>query len=150
MTISVEVKGMKELIDSLDKYPEQVNAALEATTEAAMLALWESVPPYPEPPANSSYRRTATLGRTLGSGVSGGKAGAPDIFEVHELGGGSFEGHFGTNLDYAPYVIGESEQAWMHKGRWWTIKTVAERAQEKIERLFNLLADKLAKYLDGK
>jgi hypothetical protein len=142
----IEIRGLEEVIKKLDAYPQELNAAMQATTEAALLTLQENVPPYPAPPENSSYRRTGTLGRTLGSGVSGGATGKPEIFEVRKLGSG-WEGTFGTRLEYAPYVIGDDTQA-QHMGHWWTISKVAEKAKDKIERMFQTMADKLKEFLD--
>lgn len=143
------IRGLKELRARMARYPEKLSAALKVTLDAAMLTLWEKVPPYPAPPEGSTYVRTGTLGRSLGSGQDGGKGGAePDIFDVKKF-GGKWEGHFGTNLDYAPYVIGDDTQAGQNS-HWWIIGAVAERAVEKIDRLFASLEDKLAAFLDGK
>ena len=120
--------------------------------QGTLLKLWENVPPYPDqdsrPPTD--YERTGTLGRTLGISQDGVRQGQPDIYEVKPSGGGMVEGEFGTNLDYAPYVIGEREQAWMHEPYWWTIRDVADRALEGITRLWEITAEELARYLDGK
>jgi hypothetical protein len=151
MTSSIEIRGLKELIERMQKYPRELQESVGVTMDAAMLALHENVPPYPERD-NSGYDRTGTLGRTLGSSVSGGKSGKPDVYEVREM-GSTWEGHFGTNLEYAPHVIGppdaEPNQAWMHY-RWWTTDTVKEKAEPKIQSLFKVLAEKLAKWLEGK
>lgn len=144
----IEVRGLRELIKRMQAFPQQMEAAAKTTMDAALLTLWENVPEYPDPPQNSTYRRTGTLGRTLGSSEAGGKGGKPDVYLTRKLGGGNIEGRFGTKLEYAPYVIGDDTQADVHKGRWWTMKTIAENASEKIERLFNTLADKLAAFLE--
>lgn len=146
--MNIEIRGLEELLARMRAYPDKLKMSMEATMRAAMLALWENVPPYPSPPSDSTYRRTGTLGRTLGSGMSGGKMGAPDVYQVRELGSG-YEGRFGTNLGYAPYVIGDETQS-RHMTHWWKIRTVAERAKPKIEQVFNTLAAKLAAFLEGK
>lgn len=145
----IEIRGLKEIQERMQEYPQKLNAAIRKTMQAAILALWETVPPYPEPPEGSTYRRTGTLGRTLGSGESGGKASStPDIYEVKKM-GSAYEGRFGSSLEYAPYVIGDDTQAEVHRGRWWTMKVIAERATAKIDRLFEMLAEKLTAWLDG-
>ena len=145
--IRMEIIGLEELEQRFSKAPEKLDKALTKTMEASLLTLTESVPPYPV--RQSDYVRTVTLGRTLGSSVAGGKGdGNPDIFEVRNQGGAFISGEWGTRLNYAPHVIGENEQAWMHKGIWWTIKTVAERAASKIERIWNIFAEEVARYLD--
>lgn len=145
----ITIRGLDEVIQRMEQYPDELHKGMEAAMDATMLVLWENVPPYPPPPDNSSYRRTGTLGRTLGSSMSGGKSGGePDIYEVRPIGSG-FEGRFGTRLEYAPYVIGDDTQAWMHY-QWWTISTVAIRATAKITKLWQLLGEKMARFLDGK
>jgi hypothetical protein len=68
--------------------------------------------------------------------------------ETKKLGGG-YEGQFGTRVEYAPFVIGDDTQAG-HMGHWWKISKVAELSKDKITRIFQTMADKLAKWLDGK
>ena len=149
MTNTIEIKGLDELIRRMQAFPTQLKAAMDATMDAAMLVLWENVPPYPPPPDGSTYTRTGTLGRTLGSGPGGGKAsGTPEVYEVRELGGG-YVGRFGTNLEYAPYVIGDDDQA-RHMQHWWKIGSIAGKSEEKIRGLFATLAEKLAQFLEGK
>jgi hypothetical protein len=145
----IEIRGLDELIQRMRAYPQKLTASLRVTMQAALLALWENVPAYPPPPDDSTYVRTGTLGRTLGSGEGGGKGGGqPSIYEARELGSG-FEGHFGTNLEYAPYVIGDDTQA-KNMSHWWKISVVAERAKDKIDSLFKTLGDKLAAFLEGR
>lgn len=145
---SIEVHGLTEVITRMQAYPDKLKAVLSATMDAAMLILWESVPPYPPPPPNSSYDRTGTLGRTLGSSEGGGTgSGHPSIYEVRQLGSG-YEGHFGTNLEYAPYVIGDDDQsAFMY--HWWQMKDVASAASEKITRVFDDMTAQLKAFLEG-
>ena len=144
----VEIRGLKELQARMQSYPRKLNEAIRTTMQAGLLVLWENVPPYPPQPQDSTYVRTGTLGRTLGASIDGGRAGGkPDIYEVREM-GGNFEGHFGSSLDYAPYVIGDDTQA-SQNSHWWKISDIAARAQEKIDKLFEKLADKLAKFLEG-
>lgn len=147
MTSPIEIHGLDEIIKRMKAYPDQLTKSVRVTMQAVLLSLWESVPPYPPPPEESTYDRTGTLGRTLGSGMEGGQGGQPDVFTIREL-GSAWEAHFGTNLDYAPYVIGDEVQAEVHQGRWWTIRAVAEKASEKIDKLFDTLAQKLADFLE--
>jgi hypothetical protein len=147
MRPSIEVRGLDELHARFRQFPQKWSKALGKTLQASLLILQGSVPKYPRPPADSTYRRTGMLGRSLGSAVGGGKVGRPDIFEVRKMGGFQ-EGRFGSRLKYAPYVVGE-QQAAVHQGRWWTVpKTVVQRAVPKIDRAFVKLAEALAKYLD--
>lgn len=143
----IEIHGLDELIKRMIAYPQKLTDSVRVTMQAVLLALWENVPPYPPPPEDSTYVRTGTLGRTLGSGFTGGQEGQPDVFMIKEL-GSAWEAHFGSNLDYAPFVVGDEAQAEIHQGRWWTIKVIAEKASDKIDRLFDTLAQKLADFLE--
>lgn len=146
----IEIHGLDELMKRMAAFPEKMAEVTRATMEAAILAVWGEVPPYPAPPENSTYDRTGTLGRTLGSGSGGGKgSNQPSIYEVHEIGSAGFEGRFGTNLDYAPFVIGDETQAGIHQGRWWVMKDLATKAHDKVVGLFNKMGSVLAGWLEG-
>lgn len=143
MGVQLRVSGLEELRAKFRRAPRKFDDTLKSTMQASLLTLQENVPPYPAAKADSTYVRTGTLGRTLGAG--GGKA---DIYTVKSQGNGMYSAEFGTRLKYAPYVIGEREQAWMHKSRWWTIRTIAERARPKIERLFGTAVKLLCEWLN--
>jgi len=147
MAEGLETRGLDEWIAQLKELPDKLKEISKLGMEASLLALWENVPSYPEPPADSTYRRTGTLGRTLGSSEAGGKAsGEPDIYEVRELGGGIHEGRFGTSLDYAPYVIGEEQSR--HMAHWWKLTSVVNRAAKKITDIWNGLMESVAEWLE--
>jgi hypothetical protein len=148
MPVELIVEGLDEIRARFQKAPGVFDAALRDRVEMSLGVLHESVPPYPSKSPESRYTRTVMLGKSLGSGFQGGKAGAPDIYTVTKDGSG-YRGEFGTRLEYAPYVIDPDRQAWMHKGRWWTMKTLAERARAKIERLFQTMEQELARWLDN-
>src|SRR5512139_2858170 len=149
MPDAIEIKGLDELIRRMQQYPDKLKRSMELTMKAAMLALWENVPPYPPEPENSTYTRQGILGKTLGSSMAGGKgSNEPDIYEVKPMGSG-YEGRFGTKLEYAPFVIGDETQS-RRMSHWWKIGSIATRAAGKIESLFKTLGDNLASFLDGK
>jgi hypothetical protein len=146
----IEVKGLDELIHDMEAYPTELNKVVGVSMNASLVALHEKVPPYPRQNPGSSYRRTGTLGRSLGSSEGGGASGgSPSIYQVRTLGQGNFEGTFGTNLDYADYVIG-THQAGMHSSNWWNITLIAQRAADKIERIWKKCGELLAQFLEGK
>lgn len=136
------VEGLDELRRRFQQWPEKFSAVVRKTLETSLLKLEESVPEYPPEPVNSSYTRTGTLGRTLSAGA------ADNIHEVTQTGGYS-EASFGTRLEYAQYVIGDSP-AWMHKGRWWRLVDVLEKSKDDIEHLFQVAAEEMAAWLDGR
>ena len=146
----IEIKGDKEILARMAQFPQQLEAAQKVTMDASLTTLWENVPPYPAPPTGSTYTRTGTHGRKLGSGYDGGAGGGkPSIFQSKKVGGG-FEGRFGTNNEYSAYVIGDDTQAEVHQGRWYKIGDIAKKSEAKILGLWNTLAEKLAKFIDGK
>lgn len=149
--IEVDTKGLPELIQKMEAYPEKLNAGMSEAMQATLLVMWENVPPYPMQPPGSTYVRkgSAGLGGSLGSDTGGGRAGGqPSIFETRSIGGG-FEGHFGSNKDYAPYVIDDKLQA-LHMGHWWTLGKVAQRAEAKIKRVWELLAEAMRKFMENR
>lgn len=152
MSGTVKIEGLDELIKRMEAYPKALQSRLSRFGNGLLDDVWKSVPPYPPKPPRSKYIRTERLGRSLGSGFGGGKVGgSPDIYNV-QVRGGWMEAEFGTNLGYAPYVIGDpSTQQAGHMRHWWTlIVTVVARAMPKIQARTARLAKSMAKYLAGK
>lgn len=140
----ITVKFMPpDLIQRMHRAPEKLDAELERTTKQALMHTVGSVPAYPPALPTSSYVRTGTLGRSVGLG------GQADIYEVRSLFGG-YEARLGTNVEYAPRVIGDGSQWAFFKARgWWTMKTILERATPGIQRLYEAMCKRLVEYLDG-
>jgi len=141
--VTIEIEGLKELIEKIGKLPDEVQSLMNTTMKASLDTLQENVPPYiPQVVPPEVYGRTGTLGRSLGSGMAGGKVGTPTVYSVRGAGKETM-GEFGTNLSYAPYVISPERQAYMHrpgsKGRpgWWTMNTIKEKAEPKIKQLWD-------------
>lgn len=131
-----------DLIQRMSRYPDRLKDEMEKTTRAALAHTQGSVPQYPPPPPGSSYVRTGTLGRSIGLG------GRADVYEVRPIGRG-YEATLGTRLSYAPQVIGDGTQERPHRGRWWTVKTIAEKARPGIERLYEAMARRMVAFLGG-
>lgn len=131
--ISIETEGLEQVYEKFKNAPKTLEHNMDKAMKASLLTLQKNVPSYPPKPTDSAYVRTGTLGRSIGAG--GGK---PTIYS-HS----AFEGRFGTNLSYAPYVIGPETQAYMHKpgfkGRqgWWTMNTIKEKAIAKIMQIWD-------------
>jgi hypothetical protein len=149
--VIVFVRGLDEVIARMRSFPVQMRAVANRTLMAVLLFIWSKVPGYPQRPPESDYIRTGTLGRTLGVGEGGGQIGTPDIYEVRQH-GGDFEAHFGTRLDYAPYVIGDyAEEQAQHMRHWWTIpQDLLHAAYDGIVNLFTVMTEELASWLDGR
>jgi len=146
-TITVETRP-RDLMQRLERYPSQFDRVMKVTMGAAMLTAVEQTPRYPSKPPTSTYVRTGTLGRTLGVGRTGGVIGQPDIFTSKRMGQAVYEGAVGTNLEYAPFVIGDGTQAG-HMSHWWTVSTWSKRAAAKIVRLYDNTMNQVARWLDG-
>lgn len=149
--MKIILTGSAEMIQRFRAYPAQFSNAMRKFMERALLLIWESVPPYPvQLPTSSGYVRTNTLGRSIGAG--GGEK--PDIYEVKQQGADYFTARFGTNLEYAPYVIGDADTQQtgeMKRRNWWTLpQTVLEKAQPKLEHAWEITIDAMARWLEGK
>lgn len=149
MPIGLEVEGLEELRLRFQGFPSAYYKAMSKTMVASLLVLWENVPSYPPAIPGGWYVRTGLLGRSLGSGMEGGKHGPPDILEV-KYGSRFSEGTFGSRVYYAPDVIGENQDPFFAGRGWWNIMTIVNKAKGKIETLWKAMADELAKYLDGR
>ena len=145
-TIEIDDHGLQKRMAT---FPQMLNKEMGDGMNRSLIILNENVPPYAPKRPNQKYVRTERLGRSLGSGFSGGRLAFPDIFEVRKIGQG-VEGRFGTRLFYAEKVIGEGTQGDLFVGRWWTIKKVADNSREKIIALWNGIMNRLAAFLDGK
>ena len=147
----VEVEGMDELQARLSAFPGVYEKVEQKTLIAAVLTLHENVPPYPPQPIGAKYRRTGTLGRTLGSSAMGGAGGTPDVLEIR-VGSGGSQARFGTRLKYAPHVIGwrATQQAEYFKQYWWSMDKILGKSVGKIRRLFQIMAEELAAFLEGR
>ena len=139
----------RDLPQRFARWPKVVEREMRKTMEASLLTFHENVPSYPSRPPNK-YVRTGTLGKSLGVSQAGGIIGKSDIYDIRKLGGSNYEGAFGSQLHYAQYVIGDSTQAYMHRGIWWTMKIIRRRAVNKINRLFSDMMEDLAQFLEGK
>lgn len=120
---TVEVRGLDALLAKLAAVadPDLPRRGMER----AVRYTHGTVPPYPAPPPNSTYRRTGLLGRSITT-------------EVRSLGAETV-GVIGSNTIYAPDVIsdeptpdGRGPQARIHRGRWWTLQGVIRKARPEI------------------
>lgn len=84
---------------------------------------------YPPKPRKSKYRRTYILREGWGFAKYGA---AMKVVNP---------------VKYAPYVQGDKEQAWMHKGRWDTVSMTVEK---NWERMITAAEKALQKYLRSK
>lgn len=123
------VKGHDKIDAKLQRVGGHVAEQLAPEMRQAITYVHSQVPGYPAPPATSTYRRTGTLGRSVTSFSATGA-----LSRVESVGSGVV-GYVGTNIDYAGYVIDEERQAYMHRGRWWTLQNVVRGAAGGIVRI---------------
>lgn len=132
MSVQVEVRS-REVEVKLDRIANGIPPELSQAMTKAVLYVHSQVPAYPAASPDSRYRRTGTLGRTI---TAMGSASGPALSRV-ESAGGQVLGYVGSSVKYAGYVIDEQDQAWMHKGRWWTLQSVVAASREGIRRIFD-------------
>ena len=116
----------------------EIQKTLKQTTDRAIKYVHSQVPPYPPKPPNSTYTRRLLLGKTINTRVK----------EV----GSEIQGVIGSPMEYSPWVIsseavaevGAGPQAWMHRGRWWTLQEVVNKALGEVKRIYSeMLRDML-------
>jgi hypothetical protein len=150
MTKLVEVND-HGLSKRMQKYPLEYVKIMSVAMVHAGFEINKAVPPYPPKPTGSKYIRTEELGRSFGSGFSGGMSGTMSIFEVKKSSGGFISGKFGSSLGYAPKVVGDAtQQSPFFASYWWKFESVIGKAFPKIKAIFNKAAEKMAKFLEGK
>ena len=116
-------KGLDELKTLVDQFSDLALKAAEPAMRDTMIYLHGQLPEYPPALETSSYKRTGTLGRRFTEAV--------------DVQADAVIGELGTNLNYAPWVVGDSfpgseingvmkYQAQVHVGRWWQFNTVID------------------------
>lgn len=120
ISFDVEITN-REFLDHLAKAftPAEFQRAIVPGVTRGMYLVHQNLPPYPAPPASSSYVRTGKLGQSITTEVT--------------TQGSDVVGVIGSDIPYAPYVVGSGdEQAWMHAGRWWQLDNVVEKNLDAI------------------
>jgi hypothetical protein len=130
---------IKRIFDNFGNLPE----AQEKAAEKAVLFVHSEMPPYPNPPPDSNYRRTGTLGRTITT--IQGSGGAPEALSRVESGMFGVKGIVGTALSYGPYVIGKEDQAEVHRGRWYILEDVIDGLRGDIMKIYRAMVKALMK-----
>jgi hypothetical protein len=110
----METQGIEEFVQELeefqariDQFPDQATDRLETVLRQGLMLLAAYAADYPPKPADSSYRRTGTLGR-------GWTAATPQVtVSGHVLGA-----RITNAIPYGPEVQGPGQQLPVHRGRW--------------------------------
>jgi hypothetical protein len=121
--MSVTIRGMTEVQAKLRKLEAELSTSgMVSTVDRAAKYVHSQVPAYPAASPSSRYRRTGTLGR--------------EIYDRVRSIGSSIVGVIGSPTVYALHVIWRATQAWMHRGRWWTLQDVLEKSRDGVIRIF--------------
>lgn len=149
-----------DLPERMARYPEENHRRIMRFMNKAGLTLKQNTPPYPPPSRKPQpfkterqrrfffaalrdgrivvpYRRTGQLGRSM-------------QWEIVSQGPAEYRGRYGTNLAYAPLVISDDRQAGYHRGTWYTMKTIQERAAPTIIRDWEQTVKGMANFLAGR
>ena len=117
--LHVRMEGVGRTKAKFDRAGNIVRPSLSDAMYQAVAYVQSQAASYP---ASKGYPRTGTLGRSITG-------------EVMPL-GGSVIGKVGTRLGYAPGVIGEGTQWWMHAGYWHTLQGTFREARGIIRGFF--------------
>lgn len=102
-------RDLDQLMEALASFPQVAAGETGLAIEQALMLLQGDAADYPPQPADSTYRRTGTLGRLW--------VGARRV--VQTGGSGAFVvGRVGNATPYGPYVQSPDEQAQVHQGVW--------------------------------
>lgn len=119
-----KILGLDPVLNKYGRIQRDIRPILRQGVDRAVKYVHSQVPPYPPPPATSLYIRTGTLGREIGT-------------EVRTM-GAQVVGIIGSPTVYSPWVIsdravgGAGPQARQHKGRWWTLQGVVDKARGRV------------------
>ena len=107
MPINVRLSNFQPVVDYLKTLPRGVKVVgMRAASEYAVGNESHGLKWYPAKPPNSKYIRTFNLRNSWYINESNSDWGRVQI---------------GNTMPYAPFVVGDKEQAWMHVGRWRTV-----------------------------
>jgi hypothetical protein len=132
-------KDLAALQMRLAEMPEIAEGRVGDAMEAGLLHLAGAAADYPPAPAESTYRRTGTLGRlwTQARPVVAGVQGA------------LVQGRIGNRTPYGPYVQDPAQQAWFHRGRWQTTEDVVRDEAGAVEQLLAQAGAEIVRDLAG-
>jgi hypothetical protein len=126
--VKIRIVGGPQLEAKYNRRASDVRSMMHTATAKAVTYVHSTVPPYPPEPPMSTYRRTGLLGRSI----------ATDVRTI----GAQSVGIIGTDTVYAPWVISDravgnrGPQAKVHKGRWYTLQGVVNKAWSQVVQIY--------------
>lgn len=139
MPITVEVKGLKEILERWQRGDAVVGGEFEHGMQNAVDYAVDYEAKYPPEIPGSSYIRTTRLGKSW-------------TREVHVT-TSEVWGKFGNITPYMEYVQDEVHQAKVHRGRWPTIQDITEEGRAPNRRVVGYLRaaiQRVEDWLNGK
>ncbi len=117
--ISVQLVGFNRVRNNLRKatreMPRLTDRVVGEHTRTLRQVLKST--PYPSRRPQQAYRRTGRLANSFNA-------------KRERLG----EWSINNSALYSQYVVGKERQAWMHKGRWWTVQDIERRLRPQLTR----------------
>ena len=130
LKITVDDKASKKFGQVVDKFPE----FMEDSTLKSVLYVHQNVPRYPPAPANSFYRRTGLLGRSVTTLM--GKGPSEALSRVEKPLFGKVHGFIGTKVKYAQRVIDKENQTELFASYWWNLQDVVTGLRKGIRDIY--------------
>lgn len=136
--VKIEPRGLDAVGAKVAGWIKDVEPTMAEAGEEVLEYWFANKPGYPAAPSGSTYSRTMQLGDSLAAPL-GGAAGALSTVKVI---GGEVETTIGTGIPYANFPIGD-RQAWMHRGRWWTLSGAVKKMQSAFNGIYRKAMAKL-------
>ena len=130
--LTVEVEGQRQLSARLRRWPSVLRKHWRRAGSKSTKTLKRIAGRYPPAPPQSTYTRTGTLGRRWDERV------------------GDFEAVVENPTPYGPDVMGDEDQAWMHRGRWRTESQVLKAGESEIAGFYEEALENAARELEGR
>lgn len=130
MDIEVQFAGLTELLrrfGNLGPVTRAMDGVMAAWVRQVVRSRFAGMGNYAPPRPGSDYIRTGTLGAGWQATMRG-----------------PLQHRITNPVLYAPYVVGE-QQAWMHRGRWWTAR---RRLDAATPDMLNAMAQAAAQTLE--
>lgn len=132
MSLTVEIRGLEQLQRKFDMGNKIVKREASDAVESAAAVVRARAGTYTSPEL-PTYDRTGLLGKSF--------------YHKVEAYSGGVKGIVGSGIPYAPYVRGDDMQAWMHVGRWATMKKIVDEKMDQIQGYFEKAMRNLAQFL---